>query len=147
MVSPARNPNSNWHFGKALSNAVVYGNGMDPGKPVLMFAVDVSLGKGVAVIVSEQGRGLDTNAAPDSLAVENLEAEHGRGIYPMKMAMDTVTFERGGTRVRMWKGRHVTKERGCEATTKPFSPIWQPTRGAVVVGTRANPLGRREQAC
>jgi hypothetical protein len=38
------------------------------------------------------------------LAVERLEAEHGRGIHLMKVAMDEVTFERGGSEVHMRKG-------------------------------------------
>jgi anti-sigma regulatory factor (Ser/Thr protein kinase) len=32
---------------------------------------------------------------------ENLEAEHGRGIHIMKLAMDEVSFQQGGTEVHM----------------------------------------------
>ena len=55
-------------------------------------------------MVKVQGKGLDPNTVPDALALENLEAEHGRGIHLMKSAMDEVSFERGGTEVHMWKG-------------------------------------------
>jgi serine/threonine-protein kinase RsbW len=91
---------------EALNNAVVHGNGMDPHKLVHV-RCRCELGKGAVVIVSDQGRGFDTNAVRDPLAVENLEADHGRGIYLMKVAMDTVDFERGGTQVRMRKDRNT----------------------------------------
>jgi hypothetical protein len=41
------------------------------------------------------------NDVPSPLAVENLGAEHGRGIHLMKLAMDEVLFERQGTEVRI----------------------------------------------
>jgi serine/threonine-protein kinase RsbW len=58
----------------------------------------------VLIIVRDQGQGFDPNAVPDPLAVENLRAEHGRGIHLMKLAMDEVSFQSGGTEVRMQKG-------------------------------------------
>ena len=39
----------------------------------------------------------------DPLTLENLEAEHGRGIHLMKLAMDEVSFQQGGTEVHMRK--------------------------------------------
>src|ERR1700730_6518515 len=45
------------------------------------------------------------------LAVENLLAEHGRGIYLMKFAVDEVSFERRGTEV------HIRKKSGIEQAT------------------------------
>jgi serine/threonine-protein kinase RsbW len=88
---------------EALSNAVLHGNGTDARKPVHV-RCRCELGKGASLIVSDQGRGFDPNAVPDPLAIENLEAEHGRGIHLMKLAMDEVRFERGGTEVHMSKG-------------------------------------------
>jgi serine/threonine-protein kinase RsbW len=61
------------------------------------------LGKGVSIIVTDQGQGFDPNAVPDPLAAERLEAEHGRGIHLMKLAMDGVSFERGGAEVHLRK--------------------------------------------
>ena len=52
---------------------------------------------------SDQGEGFDPEMVPDPLAVENLESEHGRGIHLMRLAMDEVSFEHGGTEVRMRK--------------------------------------------
>lgn len=80
---------------EAVSNAVVHGNRMD-GHKLVQIRCRCQLGKGVSIIVKDQGQGFDPNAVRNSLAVENLEAEHGRGIYLMKMTMDTVSFERGG---------------------------------------------------
>jgi hypothetical protein len=37
------------------------------------------------------------------LAVENLDAEHGRGIHLMRLAMDEISFGRNGTEVYMHK--------------------------------------------
>jgi anti-sigma regulatory factor (Ser/Thr protein kinase) len=55
------------------------------------------------VIVSDQGQGFDARTIPDALAVENLEADHGRGIHIMKLTMDEVSFQQGGTEVHMCK--------------------------------------------
>jgi serine/threonine-protein kinase RsbW len=61
------------------------------------------LGKGVFVVVKDQGEGFDPNAIPDPLAAENLKAENGRGILLMKSQMDEVAFECEGTEVHMRK--------------------------------------------
>jgi anti-sigma regulatory factor (Ser/Thr protein kinase) len=88
---------------EALSNAVLHGNGMDAHKFVQV-RCQCESGRGVCIIVTDQGRGFDPSAVPNPLSVERLEAEHGRGIHLMKVAMDEVTFERGGTEVHMRKG-------------------------------------------
>jgi histidine kinase-like protein len=53
---------------------------------------------------SDQGQGFDSSAIPDPLSVDNLEAEHERGIHLMKLVMDEVSFERRGAEVHMFKG-------------------------------------------
>jgi serine/threonine-protein kinase RsbW len=88
---------------EALSNAVVHGNRMDAHK-LVQIRCQCELGKGVSIVVTDQGQGFDPKAVPDPLAVERLEEEHGRGIHLMKLAMDEVWFERGGTQVYMRKG-------------------------------------------
>lgn len=87
---------------EALSNAVVHGNRLDAHK-VVHVRCRCKVGNGVYLIVSDQGQGFDPYAIPDPAAVENLEAEHGRGIQLMKSAMDEVWFERRGTEVHMRK--------------------------------------------
>ena len=113
---PGKEPAVELALREALNNAVVHGNRMDAHKFVQV-RCRCGLGKGLSIIVRDQGQGFDPNAIPDSLAVKNLEAEHGRGIYLMKVSMDTVSFERGGTEVHMWKGRDPTPEQKCKMPT------------------------------
>jgi len=87
---------------EALSNAVVHGNGLDAHKLVHV-RCRCKVGRGISVIVSDQGQGFDPRTVPDSVTVENLEADHGRGIHLMKLAMDEVSFEQRGTEVHMSK--------------------------------------------
>jgi serine/threonine-protein kinase RsbW len=87
---------------EALSNAVIHGNRLDARKLVHV-RCRCKIGNGISLIVSDQGQGFDARTIPDPAAVENLEAEHGRGIHLMKWAMDEVSFERRGTEVHMCK--------------------------------------------
>jgi serine/threonine-protein kinase RsbW len=87
---------------EALNNAVIHGNRLDARKLVHV-RLHCRVGNGISLIVSDQGQGFDARTIPDPLALENLEAEHGRGIHIMKLAMDEVSFQQGGTEVRMCK--------------------------------------------
>jgi serine/threonine-protein kinase RsbW len=88
---------------EALSNAVVHGNRVDARK-LVQVRCQCELGKGVSIVVTDQGQGFDPKAVPDPLAVERLEEEHGRGLHLMRLAMDEVSFGRGGSEVHMRKG-------------------------------------------
>jgi len=88
---------------EALSNAVVHGNRLDAHKLVHV-RCRCKVGKGISITVSDQGQGFDPSAVPDPLSVDNLQAEHGRGIHLMKLAMDEVSFEQRGAEVHMFKG-------------------------------------------
>src|SRR5216683_7985968 len=88
---------------EALSNAVVHGNRLDAHKLVHV-RCRCKVGKGISITVSDQGQGFDPSAVPDPLSVDNLEADHGRGIHLMKLAMDEVSFEQRGAEVHMFKG-------------------------------------------
>jgi Histidine kinase-like ATPase domain len=61
------------------------------------------LGKELSVVIKDQGSGFDSSAIPDPSAVENLLAEHGRGIRLMRSQMDHVSFGCGGREVHMRK--------------------------------------------
>ena len=87
---------------EALNNAVVHGNRLDAHKLVHV-RCRCRVGEGISLIVSDQGQGFDPGTVPDSVTVENLEADHGRGIHLMKLAMDEVSFERRGTEVHLCK--------------------------------------------
>jgi len=96
---------------EALDNAVVHGNRMDRQKLVHVLC-RCEPGRGISVVVKDQGQGFDPSAVPDPTAPENIGAEHGRGIWLMKSVMDEVSFERGGTEVRM--RRAPTRQAGTE---------------------------------
>jgi serine/threonine-protein kinase RsbW len=87
---------------EALNNAVVHGNRLDARKLVHV-RCRCKVGEGISLVVSDQGQGFEASSVPDPVAVENLLAEHGRGIHFMKLAMDEVSFERRGAEVHMWK--------------------------------------------
>ena len=87
---------------EALGNAVVHGNRLDAHKLVHV-RCRCKVGKGISLMVSDQGQGFDARTVPDCLSVERLQAQHGRGIHLMKLAMDEVWFEQRGTEVHMRK--------------------------------------------
>src|SRR5260221_10574513 len=102
---------------EALNNAVVHGNRTDRQKLVQILC-RCELGKGICVVVKDQGQGFDPNAVPDPTAAENVGADHGRGIWVMKSVMDEVSFEHGGTEVRMRKAPKSQPRPECEAPMK-----------------------------
>jgi serine/threonine-protein kinase RsbW len=87
---------------EALANAVIHGNGDDSCKRVNVTSRCYLDGE-VSVTVRDQGQGFDSNAVLDPTLLENLLFTHGRGIYLMKTLMDEVSFEEGGSVVRMRK--------------------------------------------
>ena len=87
---------------EAVKNAVVHGNRLDPSK-LVQIRCRCEVGKGVSIVVKDEGEGFNPEAVPDPLAPENLGAEHGRGILLMKQFMDEIHYERGGTEVHMRK--------------------------------------------
>jgi serine/threonine-protein kinase RsbW len=87
---------------EALANAVIHGNGDDSCKSVYVTCRCYMDGE-VAITVQDQGRGFDSDAVLDPTLLENLLFTHGRGIYLMKTLMDEVSFEEGGSVVRMRK--------------------------------------------
>lgn len=96
---------------EALSNAVIHGNRKDPNK-LIEICCRCERGKGVWLVVKDQGKGFDPNTVRDPLGPEGLQAEHGRGIHLMKVMMDEVSYSRGGTEVHIRKRspRHATEE-------------------------------------
>jgi serine/threonine-protein kinase RsbW len=72
---------------EAITNAVLHGNRMDARKLVHVRCCCEGA-KGVFIVIRDQGDGFDPNNVPNPLAVENLDAEHGRGIHLMKLAVE-----------------------------------------------------------
>ena len=86
---------------EALANAVIHGNRRDPTKTVY---VGCRCGADeVSIVIRDEGQGFDTRDVPDPTTPKNLPFNHGRGIYLMRVLMDEVRFERGGTAVYMRK--------------------------------------------
>src|SRR5260370_8120213 len=65
---------------EALNNAVVHGNRLDVRKLVHV-RCRCKVGKGITLIVSDQGQGFDARTIPNPLAFENLEPVPGRAIH------------------------------------------------------------------
>jgi serine/threonine-protein kinase RsbW len=100
---------------EALANAVIHGNGENSCKRVYVTCRCYLDGE-VLITVRDEGRGFDRTAVPDPTFRENLLFTHGRGIYLMKTLMDEVSFEDGGSVVRMRKNSNsdATEERRSE---------------------------------
>ena len=87
---------------EALTNAVIHGNSENSRKRVYITCRCYMDGE-VSIIVRDEGTGFDSSAVLDPTLRENLLFTHGRGIYLMKTLMDEVSFEEGGSVVRMRK--------------------------------------------
>lgn len=84
---------------EAISNAMLYGNGRDPGKRVRL---EVELGPDSLVArVTDEGNGFDPEAVPDPTTPENLEKVGGRGLFLMRQLMDEVRYNEQGNSVTL----------------------------------------------
>ena len=106
---------------EAVANAILHGNRMDARKLVHVRCCCEGA-KGVFIVVRDQGSGFDPNNVPSPLAVENLDAEHGRGIHLMKLAVDEVSFERGGTEVHIRKKSENDRKTPAQRIKKRIVP-------------------------
>jgi serine/threonine-protein kinase RsbW len=86
---------------EAGTNAVRHGNQNNSRKMVL-FQFHLCQDK-LAVTVSDEGCGFDTQKAPNPFAPENYLKPNGRGILAMKLLMDEVHFNNNGSQVKMIK--------------------------------------------
>jgi serine/threonine-protein kinase RsbW len=87
---------------EALANAVIHGNGENSCDRVYVNCRCYIDGE-VSITVRDKGRGFDSSAVRDPTFRENILLTHGRGIYLMKTLMDELSFEEGGSVVRMRK--------------------------------------------
>jgi serine/threonine-protein kinase RsbW len=104
---------------EALNNAVIHGNRMD-GHKLVHVRCRCDSGRGLSLVVKDQGQGFDPNTVPNPLSPENLSADHGRGIWLMRIAMDEVSFQNRGTEVHMRKAPAHQPRTEREALTKHF---------------------------
>ncbi len=84
---------------EALANAMLYGNGRDPRKRVL---VEAQLTTNALVVkVTDEGRGFDPRAVPDPTLPSNRTRPGGRGIFLIRKLMDRVEFNERGNSITM----------------------------------------------
>ncbi|MBS1867673.1 MAG: ATP-binding protein [Acidobacteria bacterium] len=86
---------------EALANAVVHGNRASPSKKVHVTCGCDS--RGIHIVIADEGGGFQTDAVESPLAGENLDADHGRGIFLIRTLMDEVQFQNGGREIHMRK--------------------------------------------
>jgi serine/threonine-protein kinase RsbW len=95
---------------EAAVNAVLHGNGYDPGKQVS--ASFENTGKSLIVTIADQGEGLDPEKLPDPLAPENLLRGTGRGIFLIRSFLDEVHFRQLQPGTELTLVKHLTPATG-----------------------------------
>lgn len=86
---------------EAIINAIKHGNQNDKAKSVkVTFAVD---DEKAVIRVLDDGDGFRPTEVPDPTLDENLEVEHGRGLFLMRAYMDDVRFSERGNEVILVK--------------------------------------------
>jgi len=90
---------------EALANAIVHGNHSNPEKPVeIAVAVDESCD--LVIIIKDSGSGFDPSRIPNPTVSDGLLANHGRGLFLIRLFMDQVAFSFDqGTEVVMQRRR------------------------------------------
>ncbi len=101
-----RNAISEDHYGniiiavtEGVNNAIAHGNNKDNKKKVFVRINGTT--DGLVCEIEDEGTGFDYDNLPDPTAPENLEMEHGRGVFLMKALADAVEFEKNGALVRL----------------------------------------------
>ncbi len=89
---------------EAIANAVRHGCGNDGSKEVEAW-VGCDEARGMLIVVRDPGPGFDPATIPSPIVGQNVFRSHGRGIYLINELMDEVSFESGGTEIRMLKRR------------------------------------------
>jgi serine/threonine-protein kinase RsbW len=89
---------------EAIANAVRHGCGNDSEKEVEAW-VGCDEARGMLIVVRDPGPGFDPATIPSPIVGHNVFRSHGRGIYLINELMDEVSFESGGTEIRMLKRR------------------------------------------
>ena len=91
---------------EAAVNAVLHGNGYDPGKKVTLAFERTA--ENLIITIRDQGKGLDVSKIPDPLAPDNLLKTSGRGIFLIRSFMDEVQISpsQTGTEIKLIKRVH-----------------------------------------
>lgn len=84
---------------EAVNNAIIHGNKQDRTKKVSIKLAQTRAG--LAVRVSDQGRGFNYDELPDPTSPERLCECGGRGVFLMNQLCDKIRYINGGTTVEM----------------------------------------------
>lgn len=79
---------------EALTNAIIHGNKLDPGK-VVNLAASVKNGM-LTVVVTDDGAGFNPDNLPDPLDESNLLKSGGRGVFLIRQFADQVIYNEKG---------------------------------------------------
>lgn len=85
---------------EAVNNAIQHGNNQNTD-----LSVDVAVGdkeSDFCFSIQDQGNGFDFDNLPDPTAPENIEKEHGRGIFLMRSLAEEVEFQDSGRNVTIY---------------------------------------------
>lgn len=85
---------------EAVNNAILHGNNADESKIVEISMKEQS--SGVAISVTDEGKGFNLDEIPDPTAPENIECCGGRGVFIMSTLADKISFENNGSTVQMF---------------------------------------------
>ena len=97
-LSPRRGAfNLSTALAEALTNAIAYGNRLDPAR-VVRVRVEITPAA-VRVYVADDGEGFDPRSIPDPTLPENLTREDGRGLFVLRHLVDDVAFNEKGNAV------------------------------------------------
>lgn len=89
---------------EAVANAMLYGNGSDPARHVI---IELELGpQAIVISVSDEGDGFDHNTVPLPIGDESREATRGRGLFMIHRLADHVSFNDRGNTIWMTLQRH-----------------------------------------
>lgn len=84
---------------EAVTNAIIHGNKQDRSKQVSIRLAQTR--GGLAVRVSDQGRGFNVDSLPDPTSPERLLECGGRGVFLMNQLCDQIKYINGGSTVEM----------------------------------------------
>lgn len=84
---------------EAVNNAIIHGNKQDRSKTVRIKLAQTKVG--LAVRVSDEGRGFNYEKLPDPTCPERLCECGGRGVFLMNQLCDKIRYINGGSTVEM----------------------------------------------
>lgn len=84
---------------EAISNAIKHGNKQAKEKIVNLAVFETDDGWGFQV--TDEGEGFDPHLIPNPL--ENIESDHGRGVFLIRSFMDEIYYYQGGRCLRLVK--------------------------------------------